>query len=148
MSWLIKRITHEDLAQRMLPLWWGTAWVDVLTREEVVAIFPLNHVLRWARFFRWRFLKWQHGLGPMDQHISAVAVEARQSGYDLGYKHGRGEAVPADVRLEVFRKAHRQGFEEGWAGAFRAMVKSASEEFGPSIDDIVTNEEEADGTQA
>ena len=54
----------------------------------------------------------------MKEHAHDLGLrEGKEQGYHLGYKHGRAEAVPLDVRLEVYRKGHSQGFDEGWKAA-------------------------------
>ena len=117
MSWFIKRIDHEELAMRRPALWWGTAWVDWPMHQEIVMLFPLNHFVRWLRWVRWRFLVWQNSPGRFDQHALEWASVARQEGYDMGYRHGRSEAVPDDVRREM----KFEGFREGWDRAFAEM---------------------------
>ena len=70
-------------------------------------------------------MSWLHRLGlhpckdraPDPKLLRSLLDEARKAGYDLGYKHGRAEAVPLDVRLEAFRKGHSEGFDDGWKAA-------------------------------
>ena len=69
--------------------------------------------------YKWlgRFRAPANGFPARATGVEITHLVARQEGYDLGYRHGQQEALPEEVRLEMFRKGHSEGFDEGWKAA-------------------------------